>query len=111
MNRNNLKGNDLCLIGNIILCKCGTRASYCVVFLNIISFSRPHNFCTFLYVIYILQHVSGVRGHYNVFYIHFLHQPHCFFAATPTLANVNINGGEGCCLPLMFIFTNDDLLK
>jgi hypothetical protein len=66
------------------------------------GFFRPHNFCIFLYVVYILHHVSAVRGHHQVFaYTLFTSTSLCFFAAPPTLANVYINGGV---CPLVFVF-------
>jgi hypothetical protein len=57
-----------------------------------------YNFCIFLYDVYILQHVSTIRGHHQVIYIHSFYINLTLFFATPTLANVYINGGRGCCL-------------
>jgi hypothetical protein len=37
------------------------------------KFFCPHNFSIFLYVVYILQHVSAVRGYHQVIYIHSFH--------------------------------------
>jgi hypothetical protein len=69
------------------------------------SFSRHHNFRIFLYVVYILQHVSAVRGHYQVIYIHsFYTNLTLFFATPPTLVNVYINRVGGCCLPFGVCF-------
>jgi hypothetical protein len=75
--------------------------------LNIISFFHPHNYYIFLYVVYILQHVSAVRGHRQVIYIHFFYIKLALFLATPTWPMFTLMEVEGVVYPLVFVFSND----
>jgi hypothetical protein len=48
--------------------------------------------------------IHRVRGH-HVFYIHYFYINFTpFFATPPTLADIYINGGGGCCLPFGVCF-------
>jgi hypothetical protein len=73
---------------------------------RIVWYSECNEFFSVLTIfLYILKHVSAVRGHRQVFYINsFFYINLALLFATPTLANVCINGGGGCCLPFGVCF-------